>query len=257
VVSSGIGIDENVRASRVPIGVRARVEVSVGSVVLAPVYALYTRRLRSLVRARRPPHHVAVILDGNRRWANQAGLREPGAGHRRGADKLCELIGWCAGLGIGELTVWALSAENLSRPSDEVAALTQILSEELAALAERAERSGTAVRIRVFGRLDALPAVLAETARRVQVETEGNNDAICVNIALGYSGRDELVDAMRGLIRSLIAQGVRPGELAERVDAAAVRRHLYTADHSDPDLIIRTSGEMRLSGFLPWQEQPQ
>ena len=74
-----------------------------------------------------------------------------------------------------------------------------------------------------------------------------------MNIALGYSGRDELVDAMRGLIRSLIAQGVRPGELAERVDAAAVRRHLYTADHSDPDLIIRTSGEVRLSGFLPWQ----
>ena len=105
----------------------------------------------------------------------------------------------------------------------------------------------------MFGRLDALPAVLAETARRAQVETEGNNDAICVNIALGYSGRDELVDAMRGLIRSLIAQGVRPGELAERVDADAVRRHLYTADHSDPDLIIRTSGEMRLSGFLPWQ----
>ena len=93
-------------------------------------------------------------------------------------------------LGIGELTVWALSAENLSRPTDEVAALTRILSEKLAALAERVERSGTPVRIRVFGRLDALPRVLAETARRVQAETEGNDDTIWVNVALGYSGRD-------------------------------------------------------------------
>jgi short-chain Z-isoprenyl diphosphate synthase len=146
-----------------------------------------------------------------------------------------------------------LSAENLSRSADEVAALTGILGEELAALAERVGQSGTAVRIRVFGRLDALPTALAETARRVQAETAGNDDAIWVNVALGYSGHDELVDAMRGLVRSLIGEGVPSFELAERIDADAVRRHLYTADHSDPDLIIRTSGEMRLSGFLPWQ----
>jgi short-chain Z-isoprenyl diphosphate synthase len=179
-------------------------------------------------------------------------MREPGAGHRRGADKLSELIGWCSGLGIAELTVWALSTENLSRAKDEVAALTEILSEELGVLAERAATRGTAIRIRIFGRLDALPTALAETARRVEAETRGN-DGICLNVALGYSGRDELVDAMRGVVRALAAQGVPAGELAEHVDADAIRRHLYTADHTDPDLIIRTSGEMRLSGFLPWQ----
>src|SRR5262249_46240945 len=154
--------------------------------------------------------HVAVILDGNRRWANQAGLHEPGAGHRRGADKLSELIRWCASLGIGELTVWGLSMENLTRPSEEVTVLTQVLSEELERLGRHAGSGSDGIRIRVFGRLDALPAELAETARRVQSDT-GNNEGICLNIALGYSGRDEIVAAAQGLVRSLVADGVPPG----------------------------------------------
>lgn len=231
---------------------RFRLRVSAGSLALAPVYRVYTWRLRSLVLSRPLPHHVAVILDGNRRWASLAGLREPGAGHRRGADKLAELIGWCVGLGIAELTVWALSIENLSRPSQELTALTQVLSEELERLGRWAGSRGDGVRIRVFGRLDALPLGLAETARHVQSAT-GNNEGMCLNVALGYSGRDELVAAARGLVRSLVAEGVPPGQMADRIDAEALRRHLYTAEHTDPDLIIRTSGEMRLSGFLPWQ----
>jgi short-chain Z-isoprenyl diphosphate synthase len=223
-----------------------------GSLALAPVYRIYTRRLRTLVLSRPIPHHVAVILDGNRRWASGAGLREPAAGHRRGADKLGELIDWCAGLGIAELTVWALSIENLSRPRQEVAALTNVLSEELERLAQRAISGGAPVRIRVFGRLGALPAPLSATAQRVQRET-GNNDGMCLNVALGYSGRDELVAATQGLVRSLASEGVPLEEIADRIDADGIRRHLFTANHTDPDLIIRTSGEMRLSGFLPWQ----
>ena len=223
-----------------------------GSALLSPVYRLYTRRLRTQVRAERLPHHVAVILDGNRRWANVVGLREPGAGHRRGADKLAELLDWCTGLGIDELTVWALSTENLSRPPNELAALLEVLSQELPGLSERASQAGAAVRIRVFGRIDALPPWLAATARRVQAETAGN-DGLSLNIALGYSGRGELVDATRALIGSLAAKGIPADEMADHVDAEAIAEHLYTADHSDPDLIIRTSGEMRLSGFLPWQ----
>ena len=108
------------------------------------------------------------------------------------------------------------------------------------------------IRIRVFGRLDALPAELAETARRVQVDTARNN-GLHLNVALGYSGREEIVDATRALIAQLAANGIAGVEMAAHVDAAAISRHLYTADHSDPDLIVRTSGEMRLSGFLPWQ----
>jgi short-chain Z-isoprenyl diphosphate synthase len=229
-----------------------RVRWRLGSVALAPVYRLYTRRLRQRVRAALLPQHVAVILDGNRRWASRVGLREPGAGHRQGAEKLDELLGWCCGLGIGELTVWALSSENLSREGDELRALLEILSEKLSALSERARGSGAAIRIRVFGRIEALPPELAETALRVQAQTAGNF-GLCLNVALGYSGRDELVDATRALIRSLAARRIAAAEMADHVDADAIARHLYTAEHSDPDLIIRTSGEMRLSGFLPWQ----
>src|SRR5581483_1368578 len=105
--------------------------------LLAPLYALYTRRLRAQVRSASLPHHVAVILDGNRRWASLVGLREPGAGHRRGAEKLDELLHWCSELGIGELTVWALSGENLARAGDELGALLEILSEKLSALSKR------------------------------------------------------------------------------------------------------------------------
>ncbi len=232
-------------------GVRvARLGWRVRSVALVPVYRLYTRRLRAQVLAATLPAHVAVILDGNRRWASLAGLREPGAGHRQGAEKLDELLGWCSGLGVSELTVWALSSENLAREGDELEALLEILAGKLAALSER--RGGPAPRIRVFGRVETLPPRLAETARRVQAQTAGNV-GLCLNVALGYSGRDELVDATRALIRSLAASQIPADEMAEHVDAEAIARHLYTAEHSDPELIIRTSGEMRLSGFLPWQ----
>jgi short-chain Z-isoprenyl diphosphate synthase len=217
------------------------------SLTLAPAYRLYTRRLRRRVAEARLPRHVAVILDGNRRWASRRGLRDLAAGYRQGAEKLEELLGWCRALGIGELTVWALSGENLAREPDELQALLAVLAEKLAELSGRRR-----VRIRVFGRLEALPAALAATARDVERATAGN-DGLRLNVALGYSGRDELVDAVRALVRSLAARGVSAAEMAEHVDAEALAGHLYTAGHPDPDLIIRTSGEMRLSGFLPWQ----
>jgi short-chain Z-isoprenyl diphosphate synthase len=106
--------------------------------------------------------------------------------------------------------------------------------------------------VRVIGRIDALPPRLAQAAREVQERTAAN-EGLCVNVALGYSGRDELVDAVRTLVGSLAARGVSAEAMPEHVDADAIARHLYTADGADPDLIIRTSGEMRLSGFMPWQ----
>lgn len=218
---------------------------------LAPLYALYTHRLRSRIAAAPLPQHVAVILDGNRRWASLTGIHVAGAGHRRGADKLDELLGWCGALGICEVTVWALSMENLARRSSEFDALVEVLIERLQAFAD-GDGAASSLRVRVFGRIDALPARLAEAARRAQAET-AHRDGVCLNIALGYSGRDELVDAARSVVRSLAAEGVPPETMPDRIDADAIARHLYTANHSDPDLIIRTSGEMRLSGFLPWQ----
>jgi short-chain Z-isoprenyl diphosphate synthase len=222
------------------------------AVLLAPLYRVYTARLRRVVRRAPPPNHVAVILDGNRRWASLAGLPETGAGHRRGADKIDELLSWCAELRIGEVTVWALSNENLARSQAELSALHEIVADKLVALVERAGRKAPRMRIRVFGRLEGLPERLRETIATVEAKTAGH-EGLTLNVALGYSGRDELVDAARALIRSLAAQGVPAEEMVDHVSSEALANNLYTAEHSDPDLIIRTSGEMRLSGFLPWQ----
>ena len=231
---------------------RLRLRRRLAPVLLGPLYRIYTARLRREVRRASPPNHVAVILDGNRRWASLAGLAEPGAGHRRGADKIDELLRWCADLGIGEVTVWALSNENLARSEAELSALHEILADKLAALSERAHGHAPRMRIRVFGRFGALPERLSETIEKVEAQT-ADHEGLTLNVALGYSGRDELVDATRALIRSLAARGIPAEEMLDQVTSEALASHLYTAAHSDPDLIIRTSGEMRLSGFLPWQ----
>ncbi len=220
------------------------------NVLLAPLYRLYGDRLRREVMRAPRPAHVAVILDGNRRWASIAGLRDSSGGHRAGADKLDELLDWCVGLRIEQVTVWALSNENLGRSADELAALLKVVADKLEDLAARHARQS--VRIRVLGRLRPLPERLRRSIAAVEAATAANS-GLRLNIALGYSGRDELVDATRALIRSLAARRIPAAEMADHVDADAIARHLYTADHSDPDLIIRTSGEMRLSGFLPWQ----
>jgi short-chain Z-isoprenyl diphosphate synthase len=224
----------------------------VSGLLLAPLYRVYTDRLRREVRRAPVPEHVAVILDGNRRFAAEARLASVDEGHRRGADKIDELLDWCAELGIAEVTLWALSGENLGRRSDELSALFDVVAGKLDELTARAARPGHAMRIRVFGRFDALPARLLAAIEATEAAT-ATHEGLRLNIALGYSGRDELVDACRSLVRQLAAEGVAAAEMAKQVNGDVLAAHLYTAGRPDPDLIIRTSGELRLSGFLPWQ----
>jgi short-chain Z-isoprenyl diphosphate synthase len=218
--------------------------------LLAPIYRYYTSRLRHEIESSTLPAHVAVILDGNRRWASLSGLQEPWAGHRAGADKLDELLDWCASLAIEQVTVWALSNENLARPEHELDALLGVVADKLEALA--ALHRDQSIRIRVVGRVQDLPENLRRSIKAVETATT-QNDGLRLNIAVGYSGRDELVDASRALVHELAAEGHSPGAMAERITAEALAQHLYTAGDPDPDLIIRTSGEERLSGFLLWQ----
>ena len=220
-------------------------------IALAPAYRFYAARLRAAVLARPRPGHIAVIMDGNRRWAVAEG-REPGAGHRRGAEKALDLIDWCVSLGIGEVTLWALSIENLERPSDEVATITDVASEAIAALTSGRRRTSTPVDLHVIGRRDLLPPGLADTVERSATLSD-REGAIRVTVAIAYSGRDELLEAFRATVREAVAAEVPVGELADAITADSLAAHLYTHGSSDPDLIIRTSGEIRLSGFLPWQ----
>jgi short-chain Z-isoprenyl diphosphate synthase len=236
-------------------GVVARVRVAsrlAGNVALAPIYRAYGARLRSQVLAHPVPHHVALIMDGNRRWARELGLGGVRAGHCLGAYLAFELLGWCSAIGIREVTLWALSLENLERPAEEVAAITEIARETLDALAQRDRVRRMQMSLQVIGRRDLLPERLREAAERGEAETRGRT-GLRVTLALGYSGRDELVEAARAAVRSLVAEGTAPEALADALTAERLAAQLYTSGSSDPDLIIRTSGEVRLSGFLPWQ----
>ncbi|MFH0750922.1 MAG: polyprenyl diphosphate synthase [Chloroflexota bacterium] len=236
-------------------GVIARVRAVgrlAGGVALAPVYRAYAVRLRAEVLAHPVPNHVALIMDGNRRWARELGFREIKAGHSHGADKAVELLDWCAGIGIREVTLWALSLENLERSAEEVAAITEIARATLEALAQRDRVRPMAMSLQVIGRRDLLPERLREAAERGEAETRGR-PGLRVTLALGYSGRDELVEAARAAVRALVAEGTAPEALADALTAERLAAQLYTSGSSDPELIIRTSGEVRLSGFLPWQ----
>ena len=175
---------------------------------LAPVYRTYAARLRAQVLAHPVPAHVALIMDGNRRWARQLGLREVRAGHSHGADKAVELLDWCSSLGIREVTLWALSLENLDRSAEEVEAITEIARETLEALAERDRAHRLEMSLQVIGRRDLLPERLREAAERGEAETRGR-PGLRVTLALGYSGRDELVEAARAAVRALLATGRR------------------------------------------------
>ena len=223
---------------------------SARAALLAPLYAAYTRQLRGQVERGPLPAHVAVILDGNRRWATASGLVEVSAGHRAGADKLDELIDWCVRVGVRQLTVWALSQENLARPPAQLGGLLDVLADKLDALAEL--HRGQSLQIRVVGRHAELPPRLRASIATVEAATAANT-GLRLTIALAYSGRDELVDAARSLVRQLASEGTSPGRIAAGITRDALAQHLYTAGVPDPELIIRTSGELRLSGFLPWQ----
>ena len=192
----------------------------------------------------RVPQHIAIIMDGNGRWAKQRG--EPRlAGHEAGSETVRCVLNYCRDAGVRYLTLYAFSTENWSRPRDEVVGLMALLGAFIKKYADDLiERQ---VRLRVIGQREDLPAVVRQSLERVEKDTAGFERQLI--IALSYSGRSELVRAMR-----LIAEEVKAGALApEAVDEAVVSAHLYAPDVPDPDLIIRTSGELRISNFLLWQ----
>ena len=205
------------------------------------------RRLLELVRGGPVPRHLAIIMDGNRRFARKEGIGVRD-GHARGRDTLEELLNWCLELHIRILTVYALSTENLLRTSDELEGLMDLFDRALRDIAtdERVHRHR--IRVRAIGNRALLPPKVQEAIGIAEAATKDYDD-YRYNVALGYGGRDEIVDAIRQLARE-----VQTGALApEQIDSETVSRHLYTADLPDPDLILRTSGEERISNFLLWQ----
>ncbi|RLF41666.1 MAG: di-trans,poly-cis-decaprenylcistransferase [Thermoplasmata archaeon] len=193
------------------------------------------------------PRHVAIIMDGNRRYARSLGLSEE-EGYLMGREKLKELLEWCFDLGIKVLTVYAFSTENFKRSKKEVETLFRLCKQAIEEATKDERIHENRVRVNVIGRLDLLPEEIRNAARDLMEKTKDYNDYI-FNVALAYGGRQEIVDAIKG-----IAKDVKEGKLdLEDIDEKTVSSYLYTKDIPDPDLILRTSGEERISNFLLWQ----
>jgi short-chain Z-isoprenyl diphosphate synthase len=210
------------------------------------LYAAYERRLSRRLQRANLPRHVGVMLDGNRRWAAARGHGTK-EGHQAGADNIANFLEWCEEARVEIVTLWLLSTDNLSRPAAEVVPLLSIIENTVADLAATKRW-----RINPVGSLDLLPA---ETARRLKESADLTEDAqgMTVNVAVGYGGRQEITDAVRSMLMAHAAHGTTIEELAETLQVEHIAEHLYTKGQPDPDLVIRTSGEQRLSGFLLWQ----
>jgi len=210
------------------------------------IYGMYERNLMAQIPADRRPRHVGVILDGNRRWATAQGSSSS-AGHRAGAARIDDFLGWCQEAGVEVVTLWLLSTDNLNRPEAELTPLLGIIEDTVADLVAQQRW-----RVHPVGALDLLPAATAQRLRQAEADT-ATIDGLLVNVAIGYGGRREVVDAVRSLLAEHATAGTSLDELAQQLDVEHIAQHLYTKGQPDPDLVIRTSGEQRLSGFLLWQ----
>ena len=210
------------------------------------LYPAYESRVVKFLPHERIPKHIGVMLDGNRRWAKAVGA-DTAEGYQAGADNIRPLLGWCEEVGVEVVTLWLLSTDNLNRPADELVGLTAVIEGAVESLA--AERRW---RVHPVGALDLLPASTAEKLKAAEDATR-DLDGLLVNIAVGYGGRREIADAVRSLLQEQAAAGRTLEELADVIDVEHIAEHLYTKGQPDPDLVIRTSGEQRLGGFLLWQ----
>lgn len=214
--------------------------------VKSVIYPLYEKRLLGRLDRTQTPHHVGVILDGNRRWA-KSNFGRAEDGHRKGAEKIIELLDWCEEADVSIVTLWLLSTDNLNRDPQELDALLKIIAGAVEYLAAQQRWE-----LRALGALDLLPQWLQESLHKAEAESKGCAKMV-LNVAIGYGGRREIVDAVRDYIKSGVESHKSADEIAEHLTIEEIDQHLYTKGMPDPELVIRTSGEQRLSGFLLWQ----
>jgi short-chain Z-isoprenyl diphosphate synthase len=218
---------------------------SIRNQIKSLLYPFYEWRIFKDLDFSRTPRHIGVTLDGNRRWAKQNPDPSDPYGHKRGAEKIADLLGWCEETHVEVVTLWMLSTDNFKRTPEEIETLIQIISEIVDDLAARKRWT-----IKAVGALDTLPKPLAEKLANL---SDCADSHLQVNVAIGYGGRREIVDAVKGFLLEQAKSGKSLTEATAELDGDAIARHLYTAGQPDPDLLIRTSGEQRLGGFLLWQ----
>jgi tritrans,polycis-undecaprenyl-diphosphate synthase [geranylgeranyl-diphosphate specific] len=216
---------------------------------LSGLYKIYEKYLESEIGKGGAPNHVAIVLDGNRRWARRH-LYLPKVGHYKGADRVEDLIDWCNQLGIKIITLYALSTENLERKDEELEYLFDLIEQRLKKLLEDPKLHKFRMNVKAIGRIELLPERITSVLKKLE-EVTHNYDNIYLNIAIAYGGQTELVDAVRK-----VADMVKNGKLdANDIGKDVIESCLYTSHlpQPEPDMILRTAGEQRLSGFLIWQ----
>ena len=225
--------------------------MKVRSLIKSALYPLYERRILTNLDLKKTPHHIGVILDGNRRWAKEnpslSGDTSSARGHRAGANKIIELLGWCEETEISVVTLWLLSSDNLKRPDAELAPLFAIIEETVSQLGSTGRW-----KIKPVGAFELLPPQLRQTLKDVEAKSS-QAGGITVNVAIGYGGRLEIVDAVKRYIADSASVGKGSEQIAKELTIETIDQFLYTAGQPDPELVIRTSGEQRLGGFLLWQ----
>ena len=220
----------------------------ISRIISEAAYQAYERRLLGQVRAGTVPHHVAIIMDGNRRFARELGLGNPAQGHEKGRDKLEEVLQWCLDIGVRILTVYAFSTENVSRPNEEIRELMRLFAENFRKVGDDERVHKHKIKVQVFGDRGSLPKEVRDAIEYAESRTK-EYDAYRFNLAVAYGGRQEIIDAIRDVVREAQSGAITP----EQIDEKYFSRRLYTADLPDPDLVLRTSGEERISNFLLWQ----
>lgn len=220
--------------------------------VQRPFYAVYERFLASRADSWRRPQHIGIVMDGNRRFARMLGASDVAYGHRLGADKLREMLDWCFEQEIPVVTVWGFSLDNFHRDSDEVRSLLKLFEIKTLEMVDSPDLHRNRVRVRFIGKLDLLPESLRNAIRKVESAT-AHYDGFVLNIALAYGGREEISDAFLEYLHQKERAGRNLADAIADFSPKALERYLYTSGLPEPDLLIRTSGEVRMSGFMLWQ----
>ncbi|MFQ5977653.1 MAG: polyprenyl diphosphate synthase [Candidatus Heimdallarchaeota archaeon] len=211
------------------------------------LYSLYERRLWRQIKNGPQPHHIGIIMDGNRRFARRIGLASH-LGHKYGVEKLREVLRWCWELEVGVVTLYTFSSENFNRSNVEINTIMDLASDNFLKLADEPEIHNKNVRIKAIGRRNRLPKDLQKAIQHAEDATKHYTERT-IQIAISYGGREEIIDAIRNIVHLSHRNGLVP----ETIDENLVASYLYTNGIPDPDLVIRTSGEERLSGFMLWQ----
>ena len=216
------------------------------------LYYLYERRLLRQVRGRSVPQHLGIIIDGNRRYALEQGVPDLREAYALGAERLDDVLEWCAEVGIPAVSLWVFSTDNFRRSATEISGILSAVESKLTLLARHPNSHRLGLRVRAVGKLDLLPDSTIAAIRAAE-EATADNRAMVLTFAVAYGGRQEIIDAVQSMLREKSKQGEDLQAIIDSITEETIGQYLYAPDLPDPDLIIRTSGEIRLSGFLLWQ----